>query len=99
MAVQIDEKPGAASGPRKAHWRKSLFVRVIILCAVLLLCLLGAVGAMCHYYVNAAAMEMTALSEEVARRVQASLEAEPGLDGAGLEARLRPIARWTRASR
>lgn len=64
--------------------RKTLFFRVVLLCGVLLLCLLGMVLVLLRYYFGEAAMEMKQQAEEIVDSVFVKLQENPNLDDAAL---------------
>lgn len=63
----------AATYPR-VHWYDSLIVRVMLLCAVLLLCLLGSVYEITRHYFGEVVSEMEAQTQDIARRITLHLE-------------------------
>ena len=68
------------------RWRDSLFVRVVVLCGVLIACLLGSVAVLSRYYVNEAIQEMESHAEEIVESIYAMLEENPGMDNDTLAA-------------
>jgi signal transduction histidine kinase len=84
-------KFGTATATGRIRWRESLLVRVVALCAVLLLCLLGSAVGIMRFYVHRAAEDMRALSETMAEHARLAIERDPGIDAAGLERELRTI--------
>ena len=77
--------------PARVPWRKTLYLRVMLLCAVLLLCLLGSVIVIARYYLDEAAQEMEQQIALIADRVELSLELSPGRDFESLENELMDI--------
>jgi signal transduction histidine kinase len=74
-----------ASTPKhRTSWRKTLFFRVVVLCGVLLLCLLGMIIVLMRYYLSEAMTEMEAQATKVAETVFVKLEENPNLDDAEL---------------
>lgn len=62
------------------RWRDSLFVRVVALCGVLVLCLLGYVIVISSHYFSEAVMEMEAHADEIAGRIELMLRDNPDMD-------------------
>lgn len=59
------------------HWYNSLIVRVIALCAVLLLCLLGSVYVLTGHYYHLVVAEMETEAAVIARKVELWVEIRP----------------------
>ncbi len=66
------------------RWYNSLIFRVTLLCAVLLLCLLGSVYVITKYYYLQLSDEMNSRTEDIANDVDVYLDANPDAD-LGLE--------------
>lgn len=62
----------------RVRWRDSLIVRVIVLCAVLLLCLLGSVYEISRHYFGEVVREMEAQTQDIANRITFHLEEHAG---------------------
>ena len=67
------------------RWYDSLIFRVVVLCAVLLLCLLGSVYIITRFYFGEAIQEMEARTGEIADRVMLSLQQNSDADLDALE--------------
>ncbi len=72
----------------RVPWYKSLFFRVVVLCAVLLLCLFGSVIVITHHFFQEAAREMEAQAGEIAHTLEIRLEEGHEQDYAALEMEL-----------
>lgn len=91
MEKPSTEENGRNNALDRVPWRYSLLVRVVALCAVLLLCLLGSAVGIMRFYVHRAAEDMRALSETMAEHAREAIERDPGIDAADLERTLRDI--------
>jgi len=58
----------------RVRWYDSLIVRVMLLCAVLLVCLLGSVYEITRHYFAEVVSEMEAQTQDIARRITLHLE-------------------------
>ena len=58
----------------RVSWYKSLFFRVVLLCAVLLLCLFGSVIVITHHFFQEAAKQMEAQAAEIAHNIEIRFE-------------------------
>ena len=77
-----------APAPRRVRWRHSIFFRTILLCAILLLCLLGSVIVISRYYFQEAVQEMEVVAAEIADSIVIELEATPEIDLESLETKI-----------
>ncbi len=77
--------------PQRVPWRHSLFFRVVLLCGVLLLCLLGSVFAITRHYFNVAVQEMELKAEEITTSIQEILENNPNIDDEALADEIRGL--------
>lgn len=59
------------------RWHRSLIVRVIALCVVLILCLLGSVYVMTRHYYQEVATELQLQAEQIVQRVEVWMEEHP----------------------
>ena len=64
----------------RVRWRDSLIVRVIVLCVVLVLCLLGSVYEISRHYFGEVVREMEAQTQDIANRITLHLEEHAGAD-------------------
>jgi signal transduction histidine kinase len=64
----------------QVRWYNSLIFRVVLLCAVLVLCLLGSVYVITGYYSQEMIQEMEAQAQEIATRLVLHLEEHPDAD-------------------
>ncbi len=71
------------------RWRHSIVFRVIVMCAVLVCCLLGAVYVLTHHYYGEVVREMEAQAQAIADDVVVNLEENPDLDFGELEYEVR----------
>lgn len=69
-------------------WHKSLFFRVIILCAVLLLCLFGSVVVITRHFVQETMRQMEAQAMDIAHSLEIRFEEGYDADYASLETEL-----------
>ncbi len=69
----------ASLPPFTVPWYRTLFFRVVVLCAVLLACLFGALLAVTRHFFQEASAEMEAQTEEIARSLE--LRFEEGFKG------------------
>ncbi len=60
-------------------WHRSLFFRVVVLCAVLLLCLLGSVIVITHHFFQEIMRQMEAQASEIAHSLE--IQIEEGFEG------------------
>ncbi len=67
----------AVGNPTAVRWRDSLIVRILVLCVVLVLCLLGAVYFLTGHYYRQVVATMEQQAEEVAQAVKIQLDALP----------------------
>ncbi len=58
----------------KVPWRKSLFFRVVVLCAVLLVCLFSSVVVITHHFFQEAARQMEAQASDIAHSLEIRFE-------------------------
>lgn len=70
---------GLAPGPR-IRWHNSLYFRVGILCAVLILCLFGSVITISRFYFEEAVAEIEAHATRVADHIGVMFEQNPDID-------------------
>jgi signal transduction histidine kinase len=82
------EKDAVLFPPR---WRGSLIVRVIMLGAILLLCLLCSVVVIMNHFFNQAIDEMVAQAEEITESIYATLEDNPDTDAETLETEIKSM--------
>ena len=68
------------SAPPHIRWRNSLIARVIFLCAVLVLCLLGSVYVLTTHYYQEVVAEMGRQATDIAQSVEVWLDENPNLD-------------------
>ena len=80
MAVDSTQTPATHATRVPTRWRESIYVRVILLCVVLLCCLLGVAGAMAHHFFTSGAEEIRKLGDDVMALVQEQLAANPDMD-------------------
>jgi len=66
--------------PQHVPWSRSLIVRVIMLCAVLLSCLFGAVYVISFHYAREVVREMEKQSEAIADNIALHFTDNPGMD-------------------
>src|SRR6056297_2803006 len=82
----LKEHTGANAVMRKTarmlpvRWRDSLFVRVVVLCGILVLCLLGYVIVISSHYFGEAVSRMEAQADEIGRRIEVMLRDNPDMD-------------------
>lgn len=62
------------------HWRHSLVFRVILLCGIQLLCLLGSVYVLTRHYVGGVVKEMEAQAQNIAKSIEIRLAENPAAD-------------------
>jgi len=62
------------------RWRNSLYIRVVLLCAVLLLCLLGSVVTITRFYFEEAVTEVEAQAARIADHVSVVFDQNPDID-------------------
>ena len=62
------------------RWHNSLIVRVIVLCAVLVLCLLGSVYEITRHYFHEVVQEMETNAQDIASELSLQLEEHPDAD-------------------
>ncbi|MBI1319972.1 MAG: HAMP domain-containing protein [Candidatus Hydrogenedens sp.] len=74
--------------PRRVRWHQSLLFRVLLLCAVLLLCLLAAVGMISRYFFQEAAREMRMQTEQIVDSLVLGYETAPATDLESMAAEL-----------
>jgi signal transduction histidine kinase len=74
--------------PRNVRWRQSLYFRVMVLCGVLLLLLLGLVVVISRYYLGEVVDEMQADAERIAEEIQVLVEENQDLEKAELQAKV-----------
>ena len=75
------EAPAPPPPPRRTvRWRHSLLLRVALLCAVLVLCLLGSVIVITQFYHSEVIREMEARTNDVVESIQLEIEERPDLD-------------------
>ncbi len=67
------------------RWHSSLIVRVMLLCGVLVLCLLGSVYEITRHYFREVVQEMETRTQDIANRVVLLLEEHPDMDFRQLE--------------
>lgn len=65
---------------RPVRWRDSLVVRILALCAVLLLCLFGAVYFLTGHYYKQVVTTMQGVAERATESIRIELESRPDLD-------------------
>jgi len=70
---------------KPVRWHNSLVFRIVVLCAVLVLCLFGAVYVITRYYVHELINEMEVQTRRIADIVRVELEANPTRDLDDLE--------------
>ena len=75
----------AINTPKRIPWFQSLFFRVILLCAVLLLCLFGSVIVITHHFFRETVRQMEAQASDIAHSVEIRLEEGFGTDYTQLE--------------
>jgi signal transduction histidine kinase len=73
---------------RRVRWHNSLIVRTILLCAILLLCLLGSVYVITRYYYGEVRREMEAHTEQIADSLAVEFKEQPEIELSELEGRL-----------
>lgn len=66
--------------PAPVPWRHSLIFRVVFLCGVLFVCLLGSVFVLTRYYFHEAVREMEEKTREIGDSVFVLLEENPNID-------------------
>jgi signal transduction histidine kinase len=71
--------------PKRIPWHNSLFFRVIVLCAVLLLCLFGSVIVITHHFFQQAAQQMESQAADIAHNLEIRFDEGFGNDYGELE--------------
>lgn len=72
---------GAHANPvPRLRWHNSLYFRVVLLCGVLLLCLLGSVMVITRYYFGEVVERMESDAQQAAQQILIHFEEFPGLD-------------------
>lgn len=82
--------PGRRIGAN-VRWYRSLFFRVILLCAILLLCLLSSVFIITRHYFREAVREMEVQASEIADSIVLEFEEKPDIDFDTLERDVRGL--------
>lgn len=67
------------------RWHNSLYFRVVLLCGVLLVCLLGSVVTISRYYFEEAVSEMEVEAARIADRISVVFDENPEIDLESLE--------------
>jgi len=80
MTDDAPQKPVQPTASAPVRWHQSLYFRVILLCGVLLLCLLGSVFAITRFFFNEAAQEMQAEAHRIAEKIQVRFDENPDQD-------------------
>ncbi len=78
-------EPAPRPAPQGVSWFNSLFFRVVVLCGVLLMCLLGSVMVITRHYFSAITEELVAQANDVKVIISQELEGQPGIALADLE--------------
>ncbi len=73
----------------RVRWRDSLFVRVLVLCAILLLCLFGSVLVITQFYLEEAAQEMRAQTQGIADSIVLEFKENPDIELPMLESHVK----------
>jgi signal transduction histidine kinase len=71
--------PAAPPAPARIPWRRTLLFRVMMLCAVLLVCLFAAVILITQYFLREAAAEMQAQTADIVKSLELQFGAAPDL--------------------
>jgi len=87
--VRVSEFPRTTSMRTTLRWYDSVFFRVILLSAVLLLCLLGSIVFLTAHYFDEAFREMQEHAAAIAQSVTIELEQKPEVDVKEIEGRIR----------
>lgn len=66
--------------PTPIRWHQSLIVRVIALCVVLILCLLGSVYVVTQHYYQEVATELRQRAEQIVQRVEVWMDEHPDVE-------------------
>ncbi len=77
-----------AAAPIQVPWHKSLFFRVVLLCAVLLACLFGSVAVITHHFFQEAVRQMESQASDIAHSLEIRLEEGAPQDYGALEMEL-----------
>lgn len=80
----------------RVRWYNSLILRVLILCVVLLLCLLGSVYQISAHYVHEVVREMTTQAQGIADTLTVYLEQHEGADLTDAEQRMMELYEETK---
>ncbi len=88
MTTPSPQKPPASM---RVPWYKSLFFRVVLLCAVLLLCLFGSVIVITHHFFQEAARQMEAQAADIAHNLEIRFEEGFDQDYGALEVELMDV--------
>ncbi len=78
----------ASTRPTRVPWRSSIYLRVIVLCVVLLCCLLGSVTIIARHFYLEAIDEMEARTSDIAQSISLQFEETPNIDYSDLSQRL-----------
>lgn len=84
MASPEPGHTAVSTPPPHIRWRQTLFFRVVLLCAVLVLCLLGMVIVLMRYYFNEAVLEMQQQATQIVDSVFAKIDENPNIGDADL---------------
>lgn len=80
MAVNRSKHPDLT-----VPWHRSLITRTILICAILILCLLGSIYIITNHYYKQVVREMRAQAESIAQNIETLLTARPEEDLEALE--------------
>jgi hypothetical protein len=80
MGLIKRKKTDQAAQYRLLRWRNTLFLRVILLCGVLLVCLLGSVTVITVYFFREVVQEMEVQTKEIARSIVLQFEEKPDIN-------------------
>ena len=69
----------------RVRWYNSLIIRIILLCVVLILCLLGSVYEISRHYFREAAQEMQTYTTDIANELLLKIEENPDADPRQIE--------------
>jgi signal transduction histidine kinase len=73
------------------RWHQSLYFRIMLLCGILLLCLLGSVVVITRYYFGEVVQQMEAEAQQIAEQIVIHFEEHPEIEAAGFEMELPEI--------
>ncbi|HOH29497.1 MAG TPA: hypothetical protein PLC40_07475, partial [Candidatus Hydrogenedentes bacterium] len=80
-----DQEPASGERPVRILWYKSLFFRVIVLCAILLLCLFGMVYVITRHFFQETIQRMELEAADIAHSLEIRFEEGFAADYSSLE--------------